>query len=48
MCPVGALRRLLAAVGAIESCVRYVARLVGDTASLATDLLPLCFPQQSG
>ena len=44
----GAPQRLPATVGAIKSYVRYVAQLVRDTVSLATELPPLCFPQQSG
>lgn len=48
MCPAGVPQRLPVTVGAIKSSVRYVAQLVWDTVSLATELLPLCFLQQSG
>lgn len=41
-------KRLPATVDAIKSCVRYVAPPVWDTVSLVTELLLLCFPQQSG
>lgn len=41
MCPAGVPQRLPVTVGAIKSSVRYVAQLVWDTVSLATELLPL-------
>lgn len=48
LCPPGTLQGLPVTVCAIASCVRSVAWLVWDTVSLVTELLPLCFPQQSG